>query len=218
MANHSSILAWRIPMDRGAWQGVVQRVSESDTTEATQYACMHSHSHPQGIFLTQGWTPDLLHCKPILCSLNHQGSPYVSLSIFRYIYKIFKISGLNFRNKRKIQKCKKKKKVSLFLIGSALTEPTSNVVKVLVTQSCPILCNPMDCSHQLLCLWNSPGKNTGVGCHFLLQGGFLTQGLNPGLPHCKQTLLTESPGKPLQMYAHCTSTQCFHHMGDVNLL
>ena len=34
----------------------------------------------------------------------------------------------------------------------------------------------------------SPGKNTGVGCHFLLQGTFQTQGLNPGLLHCKQTL------------------------------
>ena len=32
---------------------------------------------------------------------------------------------------------------------------------------------------------NSPGKNTGVGCHFLLQGIFLTQGLNPGLPRCR---------------------------------
>ena len=33
-----------------------------------------------------------------------------------------------------------------------------------------------------------PGKSTGVGCHFLLQGIFPTQGLNPGLPHCRQTL------------------------------
>ena len=31
-------------------------------------------------------------------------------------------------------------------------------------------------------------KNTGVGCHFLLQGIFLTQGLNPGLLHCRQIL------------------------------
>ena len=31
---------------------------------------------------------------------------------------------------------------------------------------------------RLLCPWNSPGKNTGAGCHFLLQGIFLTQGLN----------------------------------------
>ena len=35
---------------------------------------------------------------------------------------------------------------------------------------------------------DSSGKNTGVGCHFLLQGIFLTQGLNPGLPHCRQIL------------------------------
>ena len=33
----------------------------------------------------------------------------------------------------------------------------------------------------LLCLWNFAGKNTGVGCYFLLQGIFLTQGLNPRL-------------------------------------
>ena len=43
-------------------------------------------------------------------------------------------------------------------------------------------CNPMDCSlpgssaHGIF-----PGKNTGVGCHFLLQGIFLTQGSNPHL-------------------------------------
>ena len=41
---------------------------------------------------------------------------------------------------------------------------------------------------RLLCPWDCPGKNTGVGCHFLLQRIFPTQGLNLGLPHCKQTL------------------------------
>ena len=35
-------------------------------------------------------------------------------------------------------------------------------------------------------LWNSSGKNTRVGCHFLLQGIFLTQEFNPGLLHCRQ--------------------------------
>ena len=40
----------------------------------------------------------------------------------------------------------------------------------------------------LLHSWDSPGKNTGVGCHFLLQGIFPIQGLNPGLPHCRQML------------------------------
>ena len=41
---------------------------------------------------------------------------------------------------------------------------------------------------RLLRPWDSPGKNTGVGCHFLLQGIFPTQGSNPGLPHCRQML------------------------------
>ena len=41
---------------------------------------------------------------------------------------------------------------------------------------------------RLLCPWISPGKNTGVGCHFLLQRIFPTLGWNPGLLHCKQTL------------------------------
>ena len=35
---------------------------------------------------------------------------------------------------------------------------------------------------RLLCPWDSLGKNTGVGCHFLLQGIFPTQGSNPRLP------------------------------------
>ena len=33
MATHSSVLAWRIPRDRGAWRAMAQRVAESDTTE-----------------------------------------------------------------------------------------------------------------------------------------------------------------------------------------
>ena len=41
-------------------------------------------------------------------------------------------------------------------------------------------------SSRLLCPWNSPGMNTGVGSHSLLQGIFPTQGLNPGLPHCRR--------------------------------
>ena len=41
---------------------------------------------------------------------------------------------------------------------------------------------------QAHCPWDSPGENTGVASHFLLQGIFLTQGLNPGLPHYRQIL------------------------------
>ena len=41
---------------------------------------------------------------------------------------------------------------------------------------------------RLLCPWDFPGKNTRVGCHFLLQGIFPTQGSNPGLLHFRQML------------------------------
>ena len=39
---------------------------------------------------------------------------------------------------------------------------------------------------RLLCPWDSPGKNTGVGYHFILQGIFPARGLNLGLSHCRQ--------------------------------
>ena len=59
-------------------------------------------------------------------------------------------------------------------------------VLCLVTQSCPSLCDPMDYSPTgSFVLGNSSGKNTDVGCHALLQGIFPTQGLNPGLLHCR---------------------------------
>ena len=58
-----------------------------------------------------------------------------------------------------------------------------------VAQSCPTLCDPMDYSLPGFSIHGIfPGKNTGVGCYFLLQGIFLAQGSNLGLPHCRQML------------------------------
>ena len=57
-------------------------------------------------------------------------------------------------------------------------------VKVLVTQWRPTLCKSMSCSRPgSSSPWRSPGKNTGVISHSLLQRIFLTQGWNPGLLH-----------------------------------
>ena len=59
----------------------------------------------------------------------------------------------------------------------------------LVAWLCSTLCDSMDCNppgssvHR-----DSPGQNTEVDCHVLLQGVFPTQGLNPGLPHCRWIL------------------------------
>ena len=73
-----------------------------------------------------------------------------------------------------------------------------HVPKVLVAQSCLILCDPMNrgtgrlqstgCSPPTPLSMGFSGKNTGMDCHSLLQGIFLTQGSNPGLPLCRQIL------------------------------
>ena len=59
---------------------------------------------------------------------------------------------------------------------------------------------------KLLRPWDSPGKNTGVGCHFLLQGIFPTQGSNPGLPALEADALTsEPPWVPNSISVYCIS-------------
>ena len=61
--------------------------------------------------------------------------------------------------------------------------------KVKVVQSCLTFCDPMDYNPPASSVpGDSPSKNTGVGCHSLLQGIFPTQVLNPGLLHCRKIL------------------------------
>ena len=75
-----------------------------------------------------------------------------------------------------------------------------NQMTLLAAAYCP-LCVHVSCSvvsdslrplglepTRLLYLWYSPGKNTGVDCHFLLQRILPTHGSNPGLLHCRQIL------------------------------
>ena len=74
-------------------------------------------------------------------------------------------------------------------------------VLYVVAQSCPTLWDPIDCSLPGFSVHgDSPGKNTGVGCHALLQGIFPTRGPNPGLLHCRQILYCLS---------HQGSPRCF---------
>ena len=85
-------------------------------------------------------------------------------------------------------------------------------VKVLVTQSCSTLCDPMGCSLPG-CPWNSPGKNTRVGSHSLLRGIFSTQGSNLGLLHYHLS----HQGRPKQFkrgYCYC----CFQILWSLYIL
>ena len=59
---------------------------------------------------------------------------------------------------------------------------------------------------RLLCPWNSPGKNTGVGCHFLLQRNLPNPGIEPVSPALAGIFFTtESPGKPGSEHTLCLS-------------
>ena len=91
--------------------------------------------------------------------------------------------------------CAKKKKKKWFKEN---WEANRQVCVCLVAQSCLTFCDPMDCSlpgssvHGIFfCL--SPGKNTGVGFHFLLHGISPTQGSNTGLLHLLHWQVNFSP-------------------------
>ena len=64
-----------------------------------------------------------------------------------------------------------------------------------VSKSCPTLQPHGLQLFKLLCPWDSPGKNTGVGYHCPLQGIFLTQGSNARLLHCKVDSLPTEPSR-----------------------
>ena len=70
-------------------------------------------------------------------------------------------------------------------------------VNVLVAQLCPTLCNPKDYSPPGPSVWNSPGKNTGVGCHAPSPGDLPGPGNELRSPALQaDSLLSEPPGKP----------------------
>ena len=117
----------------------------------------------QGIFPTQGSNPDLPHCRQTLYHLSHQGSP---------LTKYGELNDLAHSHRQ--------------VAPSDFTHVFSCCS---FTELCPSLCDLHGLQPaRVLCPWNSPGKNTGVGSHSLLQGIFPTQGWNPGLLHCRRIL------------------------------
>ena len=157
MATHSSVLAWRIPVERGAWQATVHQIAK----------CRTQLSEAQHI----------ANPREVCCSWTNWGN---SLVVQRLRLWTFTAKGWGAvsdwgtkipRATRHSQKLKNKKiKKQLCCV-------------CLVTQSCPTLW-PVDCSPPGSSVHgDSPGKNTGVGSHALLQGIFPTQKSNQGLLH-----------------------------------
>ena len=84
-------------------------------------------------------------------------------------------------------------------------------VCVLVVQLCLTLCDLMDCGLP----WNSLSKNIGVGSHSLLQGILSAQGLNPGLPHCRNILLRSVTREAPITFSCVLLYSCFYMVASV---
>ena len=107
-------------------------------------------------------------------------------------------------------------------VGASQCSPSSPLGAVI-----PALCSVVSDSlkprgrwpARLLCPWDSPGRNTGVGCHALLQGIFPTQGSNPGLPHCMWILYHLAgylcSGQKLPGWSQVSSTDVYSGPGTL---
>ena len=102
-------------------------------------------------------------------------------------------------------------------LEKCLFRSSASFVTVLVAKSCLLFWGPHGLQPAtLLCSQDFPGKNTGMGCHFLLQGIFLIQGLSPSLLHWQAdsffvfffSLQIFFIGKPCIAFIYCISNHC----------
>ena len=101
-----------------------------------------------------------------------------------------------------------------FILFQSILSIYLGAVLCLVTQSCPTLCDLMDGSPPGSPVHgDSPGKNTRVGCHALLQGVFPTQGWNPGLQIYRQILYCLiHEGSPYLSILHDKYSHSFNYL------
>ena len=128
------------------------------------------------------------HLNPLL---NGSGLPWSDLTLlFKFSYKIISRKGPTYTPLAGLQ------------VNSIYCNPIKITIYCVcsVTHLCPTLCDPS----RLLCPWDFSGKNTGVVCHFLLQGIFPTQGSNWSLLHWQVDFL---PLSHLRMSLTCQTLQ-----------
>ena len=143
--------------------------------EEVENIITHPYCNHKAAALRSHWPP---HPTSNPCArhpwVQHLGSPYIASVSLRRSSIIF-----------------------IQLLKCTVVSPAQNPFhKLLLRLSIVVVCSIMSNSlkphglepARLLCPWDSPGKNTGVGCHALLQGIFPTQESNQGLLHCRQIL------------------------------
>ena len=90
-----------------------------------------------------------------------------------------------------------------------------NVVVVKSLSHFQLFYEPVDCSPPgSFVHWDTPGKNTGMGCHALLQQIFPTQELNPSLLHCRQILYQLNYQGSPDLSLHTCNTAIQTYMGE----
>ena len=96
----------------------------------------------------------------------------------------------------------------MYLVPKCFTsEPVKEKKKALVTQSCPTLCDPWTIAHQAPLSMESPSKDTGVGCHSLLQGDVPDLGIKPkSLALQADSLPCKYPGSPVNQWCFLSPT------------
>ena len=158
---------------------------------------MGSLSLPQGIFPTQESNPGLPHCRWILYQLSCKGRPKI---LDWVVYPFY--SGSSWpRNWTRVSCI-----AGRFFTNWAISIVSLKcVVLCLVTQSCLILCEPMDCSLPGSSVHGaSPGRNTAVGCHSLFHRIFQNWRSNSSLLLCRWILYNLSHRKDPKIKANDT--------------
>ena len=187
-----------------------------DPMDSTVHGIIHSnagvgcHFLLQGIFPTQGLNPGLPHCRWFLYQLNYKGSPgpprnSLDLPLFQKLVFV----GVPAMESIAL-KLPSHDKASAMQTFSKVDSPSVMMSVCVFSRVWPFASpwtNPPDSSVH----GDSSGKNSGVGCHSLLQGIFSTQELNRDLLHCRQILwqMSYQGSLPLMMSSNvifCTAS------------
>ena len=179
MTTPSSILAWRIIMDRGAWRVTVPGVAKSRTRLSNWAQCTLSY------VLSRLWSQELFNMPPPKQqTLKHE---------LMFIH--FDSLACSV-----IQSCMTLCNPMDYIVHQALLSMTFSKQEywselpflspdILVTQLYPTICGPIDYSPSSSYVnWISQARILEVGCHSLPQGLFQTHASNPGFLHCRQIL------------------------------
>ena len=192
MAAHSSVLAWRIP-GTGKPGGLLSmrslRVGHDWVTSLSLFTFMHWRGkwQPTPVFLpgeSQG-RGSLVGCRLWGCRVGHDWSDAAAAALTLWITSAHKLPFVSYSCWKRLQGGSASSRPTL---GPDWTRALGKVVSWVEGKWKWLSRVGLFRPHGLYNPWNSLGQNTGVGSLFLLRGIFLTQGSNPGLPHCGRIL------------------------------